>query len=108
MRSHVLSLRQLLTHLFGWNTQPGTQHKPNQLSFLPSTPTYINYYRNKYSVALGAKHVQNKAARKANHNRPRKSRPSDINRAPVVYPTFTKPAEYTIVGEAAAPAAGEN
>jgi hypothetical protein len=49
-----------------------------------------------YRISLNAKHVQNKAAKKANHNRPRKSRPSDINRKPVVYPSFEKPAEYTI------------
>ena len=52
-----------------------------------------------HSVCLDAKHVNNKAAKKAHKNRPKKSRPSDINRAPVVYPTFTKPAEYTIVSE---------
>mmetsp|Transcript_2232 Transcript_2232/g.3177 ORF Transcript_2232/g.3177 Transcript_2232/m.3177 type:complete len:92 (-) Transcript_2232:190-465(-) len=57
------------------------------------------------STSLDAKHVQNKAARKANHNRPRKSRPSDINRKPVVYPSFEKPAEYTISDAPAAPAA---
>lgn len=55
------------------------------------------------STSLDAKHVQNKAARKANHNRPKKSRPSDINRKPVVYPSFEKPSEYTISDAAAAP-----
>jgi len=50
-----------------------------------------------------AKHANNKAAKKANHNRPRKSRPSDINRKPVVYPTFDKPAEYTISDAPATP-----
>lgn len=50
-----------------------------------------------YSVSLDAKHVNNKAARKANHDRPRKSRPSDINRKPTSYPELpTPPPEYTI------------
>ena len=53
------------------------------------------------SITLNAKHVQNKAARKAAHNRPKKHRPSDINRKPVVYPSFEKPAEYTISDAAA-------
>ena len=53
---------------------------------------------------MNAKHVNNKAAKKANHNRPKKSRPSDINRKPVVYPSFEKPAEYTISDAAAVPA----
>eukprot|EP00578_Thalassiosira_sp_NH16_P014226 CAMPEP_0181111014 /NCGR_PEP_ID=MMETSP1071-20121207/19033_1 /TAXON_ID=35127 /ORGANISM="Thalassiosira sp., Strain NH16" /LENGTH=78 /DNA_ID=CAMNT_0023194847 /DNA_START=103 /DNA_END=339 /DNA_ORIENTATION=+ len=47
-------------------------------------------------VSLDAKHANNKAAKKANHDRPRKSRPSDINRKPTEYPTFEKPPEYTI------------
>lgn len=57
----------------------------------------ITVHRNmQYRVSLNAKHVENKAARKAAANRPKKSRPSDINRKPVVYPSFEKPAEYTI------------
>lgn len=56
-----------------------------------------------YSTSLNAKHVQNKAAKKSNHNRPRKSRPSDINRKAVVYPSFVKPSEYTISDAVAAP-----
>ena len=48
------------------------------------------------SVALDAKHANNKAAKKANHDRPRKSRPSDINRKPTNYPTWENPPEYTI------------
>jgi hypothetical protein len=52
---------------------------------------------------LDAKHVQKKAAKKHAHNRPRKSRPSDINRKPVVYPSFEKPSEYTISDAVAAP-----
>lgn len=48
------------------------------------------------SVSLDAKHANDKAAKKANANRPRKSRPSDINRKPTNYPTFVKPPEYTI------------
>ena len=55
------------------------------------------------STSLNAKHVQNKAAKKANKNRPRKSRPSDINRKPTNYPTFEKPAEYSISDAAPAP-----
>eukprot|EP00521_Asterionellopsis_glacialis_P005110 CAMPEP_0195273470 /NCGR_PEP_ID=MMETSP0706-20130129/16497_1 /TAXON_ID=33640 /ORGANISM="Asterionellopsis glacialis, Strain CCMP134" /LENGTH=91 /DNA_ID=CAMNT_0040330003 /DNA_START=54 /DNA_END=329 /DNA_ORIENTATION=+ len=45
-----------------------------------------------------AKHVNNKAAKWAQDKRPRKSRPSDINRKPVVYEltSITKPSEYTI------------
>ena len=48
------------------------------------------------SVSLDAKHANNKAAKKANHDRPRKSRPSDINRKPTNYPTWENPPEYTI------------
>ena len=54
---------------------------------------------------LNAKHVMNKAAKKANHNRPKKHRLSDINRKPVVYPAFEKPSEYTISDAPAAPVA---
>ncbi len=55
------------------------------------------------STSLDAKHVNNKAAKKAAHNRPKKSRPSDINRKPTVYPSFEKPAEFTISDAPAAP-----
>jgi hypothetical protein len=50
-----------------------------------------------YSIC-NAKHVQDKAARWAKAKRPRKSRPSDINRAPIVYAlhSFQKPAEFSI------------
>jgi hypothetical protein len=50
-----------------------------------------------YSI-LNAKHVQDKAARWAKAKRPRKSRPSDINRTPIVYAlhSFQKPAEFSI------------
>ena len=51
------------------------------------------------SVSLDAKHANNKAAKKANHNRPRKSRPSDIHRKPVVYDEIIKPPEYTIIDD---------
>ncbi|KAL7436139.1 hypothetical protein ACHAXH_005034 [Discostella pseudostelligera] len=47
-------------------------------------------------VSLEAKHANDKAAKKANANRPRKSRPSDIKRKPTNYPTWDKPPEYTI------------
>ena len=45
-----------------------------------------------------AKHVNDKAARWAKAKRPRKSRPSDINRTPTTYEihSFEKPAEYTV------------
>ncbi|KAK1732987.1 hypothetical protein QTG54_016318 [Skeletonema marinoi] len=48
------------------------------------------------SISLDAKHANNKAAKKAAHNRPKKSRPSDINRKPTNYPTWDSPPEYTI------------
>merc|ERR1712087_14383 len=61
-------------------------------AFVPSaTPFAVG----RDSLCLDAKHVNNKAARKANHNRPRKSRPSDINRKPTNYPTWTNPPECT-------------
>jgi hypothetical protein len=60
-------------------------------AFSPSVPVRT------CSVSLFAKHANNKAAKKANHNRPRKSRPSDINRKPVVYDEIIKPPEYTII-----------
>lgn len=50
-------------------------------------------------MCLDAKHVQKKGAKKAAHRRPKKSRPSDIFRAKTNYPTFVKPAEYTVVEE---------
>ncbi|KAL3783690.1 hypothetical protein HJC23_000099 [Cyclotella cryptica] len=50
-------------------------------------------------VSLNAKHANNKAAKKANHNRPRKSRPSDIHRKPTDYPTWVNPPEYTIIDD---------
>lgn len=56
-------------------------------------------------TSLDAKHVQNKAARKAAANRPKKTRRSDIIRKPVVYPSFEKPSEYTISDAPAAPVA---
>lgn len=57
--------------------------------------------------ALCAKHVNDKAAKWAKSKRPRKSRPSDINRAPIVYAihSYQKPAEYDISSDAAAPMA---
>jgi len=47
--------------------------------------------------------VQKKAARKAAHNRPKKSRPSDINRKPTIYPSFEKPSEYSVSDAPAVP-----
>jgi len=54
--------------------------------------------------ALSAKHVKDKAAKWAKSKRPRKSRPSDINRAPIIYDihSYEKPAEYDISSEPAA------
>lgn len=54
-----------------------------------------------------AKHVKDKAAKWAKAKRPRKSRPSDINRTPIVYEihSIEKPAEYSISDEPAAPMA---
>jgi hypothetical protein len=50
-----------------------------------------------------AKHVRDKAAKWAKAKRPRKSRPSDINRTPIVYEihSYAKPAEYSISDAAA-------
>jgi hypothetical protein len=47
---------------------------------------------------LSAKHAQKKAAKWAEDKRPKKSRLSDIFRAPIVYElhTMVKPAEYTV------------
>ena len=47
--------------------------------------------------------MNDKAAKWAKSKRPRKSRPSDINRAPIIYDihSFKKPAEYDISDEAA-------
>jgi hypothetical protein len=52
---------------------------------------------------LHAKHVRDKAAKWAKAKRPRKSRPSDINRAPIIYAihSLVKPAEYAISDEPA-------
>eukprot|EP00980_Cylindrotheca_fusiformis_P015214 scaffold4222_cov115-Cylindrotheca_fusiformis.AAC.10 len=54
-----------------------------------------------------AKHANDKAAKWAKSKRPRKSRPSDINRTPPVYEihSIEKPAEYSISDESAAPTA---
>ncbi|KAL7569981.1 hypothetical protein ACA910_021929 [Epithemia clementina (nom. ined.)] len=51
------------------------------------------------------KHVMDKAARWAAAKRPKKSRPSDINRKPVVYEltSMAKPSEYTISDAPAVP-----
>ena len=73
-------------------------------AFVPSTTPFGVVSRDVVSTALNAKHVENKAARKAAANRPKKSRPSDINRKPTSYPTFEKPAEYTISDKPASPA----
>lgn len=48
---------------------------------------------------LFAKHAQDKGAKWARSKRPKKTRKSDIFRAPTNYPAFEKPAEYTIIME---------
>ena len=52
-------------------------------------------------MCLGAKHVNDKAARWAASKRPKKSRPSDINRTRKVYAfeSMPKPPEITEVEE---------
>eukprot|EP00523_Entomoneis_sp_CCMP467_P007395 CAMPEP_0168734376 /NCGR_PEP_ID=MMETSP0724-20121128/8781_1 /TAXON_ID=265536 /ORGANISM="Amphiprora sp., Strain CCMP467" /LENGTH=90 /DNA_ID=CAMNT_0008781477 /DNA_START=60 /DNA_END=332 /DNA_ORIENTATION=- len=57
-------------------------------------------------LSLSAKYVNDKAARWAAAKRPKKSRPSDINRKPVVYEltSITKPSEYTISDAPPSPA----
>jgi hypothetical protein len=48
-----------------------------------------------YKVSALAHHVQKKATRKHNAYRPRKSRPSDINRTPTIYPPLPDIPWYT-------------
>ena len=48
------------------------------------------------SAPLWAKHPQKKGAKKSADRRPKKSRPSDINRKKPVYPTWVDPPEYTL------------
>ena len=59
-----------------------------------------------FSVCF-AKHCNDKAAKWAKSKRPRKSRPSDINRKPIVYEihSYAKPAEYSISDAPASPMA---
>lgn len=55
-------------------------------------------------ICLNAKHVQNKATKKHTKRRPKKRRPSDINRKKVEYPELpTPPAEFTVLDMAAVP-----
>jgi Family of unknown function (DUF5323) len=66
---------------------------------LLKTFTQNNGLRSVYnSTACFAKHANDKAAKWAKAKRPRKSRPSDINRKKTNYEllTLVKPAEYTI------------
>ena len=53
------------------------------------------------STFLSAKHAMKKAAKGHNAYRPKKSRPSDKNRAPIVYEltSIAKPPEYTVEEE---------
>lgn len=55
-------------------------------------------FYNYNSTSCSAKHVNDKAARWAKSKRPRKSRPSDINRKAPEYEltSMIKPSEYTI------------
>lgn len=55
---------------------------------------------NTSSTAVFAKHVNDKAAKWAASKRPKKSRPSQKNRKPLVYEihSYQKPPEYTITG----------
>lgn len=48
-----------------------------------------------------AKHAEKKAAKWAADKRPKKSRPSDIHRKPIIYElhSMVKPPEYTISSE---------
>jgi len=52
-------------------------------------------------ISCFAKHKQKKAAKWAQDKRPKKSRMSDIFRAPIDYPlhSMVKPAEYTVSDE---------
>jgi hypothetical protein len=86
----------------------GEQHVSRRRTFecspfgasVPFThPPIIRFCFFLYSCSVCfAKHVQDKAAKWAKAKRPRKSRPSDINRKPIIYEihTMTKPAEYSI------------
>jgi len=52
---------------------------------------------------LYAKHVKKKAIKWAKDKRPKKTRPSDINRKPIIYEvhSMVKPPEYTILDDPA-------
>lgn len=54
-----------------------------------------------FSTTCFAKHARDKGAKWAAAKRPKKSRPSDINRKPPVYElhSMVKPPEYTISGK---------
>jgi len=64
------------------------------------TPLSSTLLLPQFSTVCFAKHVNDKAAKWAASKRPKKSRPSDINRKPIVYElhSMPKPAEYTIGG----------
>ena len=63
-----------------------------------------NVSYNNVSICLNAKHVQNKATKKHTKRRPKKRRPSDINRKKVEYPELpTPPAEFTVLDMPAVP-----
>uniref|UniRef100_A0A7S1GNZ0 Uncharacterized protein n=1 Tax=Cyclophora tenuis TaxID=216820 RepID=A0A7S1GNZ0_CYCTE len=65
-------------------------------------PMLFGYRELSSTTVCFAKHVNKKAAKWAAHKRPRKSRPSDKNRKPVVYEltSIVKPPEWTVVEDA--------
>ncbi|CAB9509935.1 expressed unknown protein [Seminavis robusta] len=62
------------------------------------------FVRESHSVCF-AKHVNDKAAKWAASKRPKKSRPSDINKTPPIYElhSIQKPSEFTISDAPATP-----
>ena len=68
---------------------PSSHPSPFLLSTTPTTTTT--------TTSLPAKHAMKKATKGHNAYRPKKSRPSDRNRSPVVYPEIgAKPPEFTV------------
>jgi hypothetical protein len=63
----------------------------------------LSFIMSSFRVTLYTKHPEEKGAKKMRKNRPMKTRPSDINRKKPDYPSFVKPAEYSISDEPATP-----
>eukprot|EP00667_Euglena_gracilis_P032720 EG_transcript_51022 len=64
-------------------------------------PPAITSMQTRFPMELAATHPQKKGAKKAADRRPKKSRPSDINRKPPSYPTWEEPeSEYTVIRKA--------